>query len=143
MPDAAMIPTWVGVVVAVGTPVLTFCGVLLANWLSRQTAHETETRSRREETMRNLRWAAELAVSDDPRSALLGLTQLQALDEAEMLDAEQKVFVTAALGAVVAEPLSTIAAAEEAGQEVVVEVSDPATPADPGVAWGQDDGEEL
>lgn len=96
MPDAAMIPTWVGVVVAVGTPVLTFCGVLLANWLSRQTAHETETRSRREETMRNLRWAAELAVSDDPRSALLGLTQLQALDEAELLDAEQKVFVTAA-----------------------------------------------
>lgn len=143
MPDAAMIPTWVGVVVAVGTPVLTFCGVLLANWLSRQTAHETETRSKHEETMRNLRWAAELAVSDDPRSALLGLTQLQALDEAEMLDAEQKVFVTAALGAVVAEPLSTIAAAEEAGQEVVVEVSDPATPADPGVGLGQDDGEEL
>ncbi|GAA5026740.1 hypothetical protein GCM10023258_20800 [Terrabacter aeriphilus] len=31
-----------------------------------------------------------------PRSALLGLTQLQALDEAELLDAEQKVFVTAA-----------------------------------------------
>lgn len=142
MPDAAMIPTWVGVVVAVGTPVLTFCGVLLANWLSRQTAHETETRSKREETMRNLRWAAELAVSDDPRSALLGLTQLQALDEADMLDAEQKVFVTAALGAVVAGPLSTITAAEEAGQEVVVEVADPAAPADPGVALEQDDGEE-
>ena len=59
-----------------------------------------------------------------------------------MLDAEQKVFVTAALGAVVAGPLSTITAAEEAGQEVVVEVADPAAPADPGVALEQDDGEE-
>lgn len=40
-----------------------------------------------------------------------------------MLDEEQKVFVTAALGAVVAGPESAIDQLAEGGQEVIVEVS--------------------
>lgn len=124
MADTTVIPAGLTIWLAVGTPILTFGGVLLANWLSRRTAKETETRSRREETMRNLRWAAELALDDaKPKRALLGLMQLVALETAEMLDEEQKVFVTAALEAVVAEPESTIDELAEEGQEFIVEVS--------------------
>lgn len=123
MSDATVIPTWLAIVVTIGTPVLTFVGVWLANRVSRRGDEESETRSRREETMRNLRWAAELALDDDPKRALLGFTELEALETADMLDDEQKVFVTAALGAVVAGPASTIDELSENGQEVIVEVS--------------------
>lgn len=123
MADATVLPTGLAVWLAVGTPVLTFGAVLLANLLSRKTAREAETRSRREETMRNLRWAAELALDDNPKRALLGVKELEALATAEMLDDEQKVFVAAAHEAVVAEPESTIDELAEDGQEVIVEVS--------------------
>lgn len=123
MADATVIPTWLAILLAVGTPVLTFVGVLLANRVSRKGDQETETRSLREETMRNLRWAAELALDDDPKRALLGFNQLQALEVADMLDEEQKVFVTAALDAVVAEPESTIEELAGAGEDVIVEVA--------------------
>lgn len=123
MADATALPTGLAIWLAVGTPVLTFAAVLLANLLSRRTAREAETRSRREETMRNLRWAAELSLDDNPKRALLGVKELEALATAEMLDAEQKVFVTAAHEAVVAEAESAIDELFEEGQEVIVEVS--------------------
>ncbi len=123
MTDATTIPTWLAIGVAVGTPLLTFVGVWLANRVSRRGDEESETRSRREETMRNLRWAAELALDDDPKRALLGFKELEALETADMLDDEQKVFVTAALSAVVAGPESTIDELSENGQEVIVEVA--------------------
>ncbi len=124
MADATIIPTWLAIVLPVGTPLLTFGGVWVANWLSRKTARETERRSLREETMRNLRWAAELALDDKPKRALLGFMELQALEVADMLDEEQKVFVTAALDAVVAEPQAEIDEAEQAGVDVVVEIAE-------------------
>lgn len=72
------LPTWAVWLVSLGTPVLTFIGVLLAQAIDRKEAMELETRSKREETMRNLRWAAELSVKDDDRMASLGVSQLGA-----------------------------------------------------------------
>lgn len=149
MSDATVIPTWLAIIVTIGTPVLTFVGVWLANRVSRQGDEESETRSRREETMRNLRWAAELALDDDPKRALLGFKELEALETADMLDDEQKVFVTAALSAVVAGPESTIDELSENGQEVIVEMSGSATGhndwvgAARGTAPRVDSGEEI
>ena len=62
MPEAAVVPTWLVIVVAVATPLLAFAGVLVANVVTRIGDTELEARSRREETMRTLKWAAELAV---------------------------------------------------------------------------------
>jgi hypothetical protein len=98
--------------VSVGTPLLTFVGVLVAQRIARVGAVELETRSRREEVMRNLRWAAELAVSDHVDQARLGLAQLRALDRSNLLTSDQQGFVEAALKAVVKEPASEI---EQAG----------------------------
>lgn len=108
------VPTWAAIAVSIGTPVLTFCGVLVAQLILRRGATELETRSKREETMRNLRWAAELAVSDDDAKAKLGVSQLNALAMSEMLDDAQLTFVDAALAAVVEEPVEEIEADPEA-----------------------------
>jgi hypothetical protein len=83
--------------VALGSPILSFLGVLLAQFITRKSAAELEARSKREETMRNLRWAA---VSLDERMADLGVAQLRALLGSQLLDDSEKIFVEAALGAV-------------------------------------------
>jgi hypothetical protein len=98
------LPTWAVYTVSFGTPIATFLGVLLAQHLSRKGARELEARSRREETMRNLRWAAELSISEDDRMADLGVAQLEALLNSDLLDDAEKVFVEAALDTVYEDP---------------------------------------
>ncbi|WP_375497092.1 hypothetical protein [uncultured Jatrophihabitans sp.] len=131
---------------SIGTPVLTFVGVLIAQRVMRVGAKELETRSNREETMRNLRWAAEMSVSDDLAQARLGLAQLRALDESKMLDAEQQVFIDAALDAVLIHPVEEIDEAGGDAEVVRVEPDATAGPTGGGVvplrsdADGSDDG---
>ena len=84
------LPTWAVFAVSFGTPVFTFMGVLLAQFFTRKGARELEQRSRREETMRNLRWAAELAVREDDRMADLGVAQLEALLDSDLLDMRRR-----------------------------------------------------
>jgi hypothetical protein len=81
------LPLWAVYVIAFGTPLSAFLGVLISQWLLRRTAKETDTRSKREELMRNLRWAAELAASEEERKSELGVAQLTALGESDLLDA--------------------------------------------------------
>lgn len=108
------LPTWAVYAVSFGTPVAAFLGVLVAQWITRKGARELETRSRREETMRNLRWAAELAVSKDDGMADLGVNQLAALLESDLLEDAEKIFVEAALDAVYEDPEAEL---EELGEE--------------------------
>lgn len=110
------LPTWAVFAVSFGTPVAAFVGVLFAQWITRKGARELEQRSRREEAMRNLRWAAELAVSLDDRIADLGVRQLAALLESDLLDDKEKVFVEAALDAVYEDPEAEL---EELGEDGV------------------------
>lgn len=127
MPEAAVVPTWLVIVVAVATPLLAFAGVLVANVVTRIGDTELEARSRREETMRTLKWAAELAVSDDDAKADLGLRELRALGDSTMLDPEQQSFIDAALASVYGVAEEQIEAAEHEGEEVEV-VVEPALP---------------
>jgi hypothetical protein len=79
------------------TPLLAFAGALLGVVLNRRGAHELERRSVREETMRNVRWAAELAIAGDEARARLGVAQLRALALMEPLEAYETDLVKAAL----------------------------------------------
>ena len=79
------------------TPLLAFAGALLGVALNRRGARELERRSVREETMRNLRWASELAVDGDGQRARLGVAQLNALVGLDRLDAYEKAMVDAAV----------------------------------------------
>jgi hypothetical protein len=111
------LPTWAIWVLSFGTPLLAFAGVLLGQAISRRGAQELETRAKREEVMRILRWAAELAVADDRAHARLGVTQLGTLLTSDLLDEEEKDFVQAALTAVVEPAVQQI---EQLGEDVQV-----------------------
>lgn len=102
------LPLWAIFTIGFGSPVLAFVGVLLAQLVARRGATELESRSKREETMRNLRWAAQLAVSADDRMAALGVAQLAALLASDLLDDAEKIFIEAALGAVYQDPQAQI-----------------------------------
>jgi hypothetical protein len=107
----------------------------------RLGAEELELRSRREEVMRNLRWAAELAVSKDTARALMGTRQLHALGRSPLLDADGQQFVDEALAAVVEEPVQAVsrAAPDVAVFEVPTEVGgdDVALPGDSPASGGE------
>lgn len=100
MTNAVVLPAWAVWVASIGAPVGAFLGVWIAQWVLRKGARELDDRSRREEVMRNLRWAAELAVSDDPGRADLGVAQLIALSSSDLTDQVVQTFVDAALDAV-------------------------------------------
>lgn len=82
--------------------------VLVGPVITRRADTELEVRSRREELMLNLRWAAELAVEPTETRARLGLSELHALAESDLLDASQQIFIDAALAAIVEKPVEQI-----------------------------------
>ncbi|GAB3993309.1 hypothetical protein [Nocardioides marmoraquaticus] len=94
------LPLWAVFVVSFGSPLLAFLGVLLAQIIGRKGAQELETRSKREETLRTMRWAAELSASREDRLAGLGVAELEALLGSDLLEESEKTFVEAALSAV-------------------------------------------
>lgn len=120
-------PTWAVYLLSFGSPVLAFVGVMFGQYISRRGARELEIRSKREEVMRNLRWAAELAVSDDEDQARLGVEQLRALLESRMLGSSEEGFVYAALRAAIKVPVQEI---EQAGGDAQV-LATSSLPTDP------------
>lgn len=97
----AQVPLWVALVLAVASPLLAFLGVLAGQWVARRGAREMEVRWRREETMRMLRWAADLAVSADPARSDLGLAALDGLQRSEILQQDDQALISGVLDAVV------------------------------------------
>ena len=111
------LPTWAVWLLSFGSPTLTAAIAIVGQHISRRGARELETRSKREEVLRNLRWAAELAVSDDVRKARLGIQELKALQNSKMFSPAEVDFIYAALAAALDEPRQAI---EQAGDEVEV-----------------------
>ena len=111
------LPTWAVWLLSFGSPTLTAVVAIVGQHISRRGARELETRSKREEVLRNLRWAAELAVSDDVRKARLGIQELKALQNSKMLSPAEVDFIYAALAAALDQPRQAI---EQAGGEVEV-----------------------
>jgi hypothetical protein len=101
MGTGVQVPLWVAVVIAVASPLLAFAGVLVGQWLARKSAHESETRWRREETMRMLRWAAEMAAEASVVRSKVGLAALDALDGSELLQDDDQELITAVLRVVI------------------------------------------
>jgi hypothetical protein len=76
--------------------------------------------------MRSLRWAAELAVSDDVRKARLGNRELRALQNSRLLSPAEVDFIYAALDAALDVPVHEIEQAQ-GDVEVVATTDDSAT----------------
>jgi hypothetical protein len=122
------LPLWAIFTIAFGSPLLAFAGVLLTQMVSRRAADELETRSKREETMRNLRWSSELAVSRDDRMADLGVAQLAALLASDLLDDAEKLFVEAALDVVYQDPEAELDALGQDAEVIQLPGTDAAGP---------------
>jgi hypothetical protein len=135
------LPTWAVWVLSFGSPALAFVGGIVGPAVTRRGARELEFRSKREEVMRVLRWAAELAVSDDPAHSRLGVAELGTLLQSELLDEEEKDFVQAALTAVVRVPVEQIEQIEQNGGDVKV-VTEPELPTQPMAAVPSEMGAE-
>lgn len=111
------LPLWVVGVIAVGSPIVTAVLTVRSQNLSHGEAREQEGETRREEVMTTLRWAAELAVSDDVRKARLGVQELKALQKSRLIGSIEAEFIIAALDAALEVPILAI---EQAGDDVEV-----------------------
>ena len=116
------LPLWAVYCVAFGTPVSAFLGGLIGHWMARRGDAELDTRAKREESMRTLRWASELAISSESGSAQLGIAALDALSASPWLQAEDQAFIDAVLDALLAEDVRTY---RELGGAHVYEVGVP------------------
>lgn len=99
MPSTSL-PTWTVYALGFGSPGLTFASAVWAQRVALRTSDELERRSRREEVMRSLRWAAELAVDEDQRRSELGMAELAALADSALVDDVGQRFVDVALESV-------------------------------------------
>jgi hypothetical protein len=118
------LPLWVVGVIAAGSPVVTATLTIRGQNLSWGSAREQENEATRDQVMTTLRWAAELAVSDDVRKARLGIQELKALQNSSMIGTVEREFIIAALDAALEVPVLAI---EQAGGDVeVVVTADPA-----------------
>lgn len=91
----SQVPLWAALAVAVGAPLLAFLGALVGQLAARLRAKEVEVRWRREEAMRLLRWASDLAVAPEPSRADVGVAALEALDGSELLHNDDRAIVSA------------------------------------------------
>lgn len=100
---------------------LAFLGSLLGHWLTRRSAQETDTWRKREETMRMLRWAAEMSAdADRPWRSAAGLDILDALAESKLLQTEDVSLVnriTTSMAATMAQAWEQGYAEEETRQQ--------------------------
>lgn len=85
----------------------------------RVAARDLKARAKREGMMRNLRWAAELAVSNDPAKARLGVRELTVLLDSGILTPVELGLIDAALSAAIEIPRLIAQSASDV--EVVVE----------------------
>ncbi len=100
---------WLAIFLSLATPLFAFLGAIAGHWWARRSATELDTWHHREETMRLLRWAVELAAgADDPR-AWVGIATLSALRSSELLQPEDLELVAAVTDAVLAEPAQAYA----------------------------------
>lgn len=117
------LPLWIVGVIAVASPVVTATLTVRGQNLSRGDAQEQEIEAKRQEVMTTLRWAAELAVSNDVRKARLGIQELKALQNSPLIGAIEGEFIIAALDAALEVPVLAIQQAE--GDVEIVATADP------------------
>lgn len=80
-----VLPLWTLIAIAVATPMLAFGGSLIGQVIARKAAREQEVRWQREESMRMLRWSAELSVDSRTERAAMGAVALRALSRSALL----------------------------------------------------------
>ncbi len=97
---ADQLPLWLGAAAALGIPLLAFAGSVAGQVLSRRDARDLDVRWQREETMRLLRWAAELA-SEQGARGVVGIATLEALTDSALVQRADEPIVAAIFASVI------------------------------------------
>jgi hypothetical protein len=92
------------VVALIATPLLAFAGGLVGHLLSRRASRELDRWRKREEAMRMLRWATELATDPHADRAQAGITVLSALLDSPLLDEDDVGLVATIAGNIALSP---------------------------------------
>lgn len=115
--------------VAIAAPLLSFVGAWAGVAMGRRTARELDVWRRREETMRLLRWATELAVDDDERKAAAGLATLDGLqDSPDLLQTQDLELVAAVTDAVLEVRIAAYDEQTSGARDAEVTYPDPGYP---------------
>lgn len=85
--------TLIAIAEVIGPALLAFAGAFLAVIVNRRGASELDRRWKREETLRTLRWAADNAASSEVGRASIGVSALVALNDAELVQDEDRAYV--------------------------------------------------
>jgi hypothetical protein len=115
VPTVTGTPLWAFLLVGIATPVLTAAAAVLAVVFTRKSAEratsvterstkELELRSLREQRWATLRWSAEMAASENPTEAAMGVANLKLHVHSQELNSEQRAFVRTSLYAVLEAP---------------------------------------
>lgn len=100
-PKVTSLPLWAVYCVSFGAPLAALTGVLFGHLIARRGVSELDRRAKREESMRTLRWAGELALAEDGGRARVGVAALDALSASPWLQAEDQAFIDAVLMALI------------------------------------------
>ncbi|MCU1656483.1 MAG: hypothetical protein JWO57_1139 [Pseudonocardiales bacterium] len=128
------LPTWAVWAISFGSPIAAVTGATFGPLLLRRGAMELEARSRRELLVKQMTWAAELAVDPDPRKAKLGVSHLADLADSELSDADTARFVRTTMATVIADVREQ---AEQAGDDLRIVRLDDVARSTVGLAPGQ------
>ena len=96
-----MTAAWFALAGALGGGALGYTGAVIAAMVNRRGLKDLDRW--REETMRLLRWASELAICGDEAKSYLGVEALRALYGSAMLQPDDREFLTTVTDAVVPE----------------------------------------
>lgn len=121
MNDAITLSTWAVYAIAVGTPVLAFLGAVLGHLVVRRSGKNTQRRLDREEAGRNLRWAAELAVSTDHATASMGLAVLETMNSSTSSQTEDRDLIAAVTETIAGGTIEVVESADGAAPKVTEE----------------------
>lgn len=124
---AAASTGWSTAAITITVAVLALVGVVTTALINRAGNNRADLRGRREEAMRSLRWAAELAVDTDARKLALGVAQLIALKDSHLVDDDARVLIDAALEAAIEPPEVDVEAAGDDDVEVLIRPDDDVT----------------
>lgn len=119
------LPVWL---LTLSIPIGALAGVVITVLVTRKNAREANITAAHEELMRNVRWAAELAVSDDEAQARLGVLELERLGADPALQQREQEMVDAALQAAQFADRKALETAGSQAEVVVLEQSSTAAP---------------
>jgi hypothetical protein len=98
------VPEWLTVTILIASPLLLLIGVLIGHRVTRQGTKELDTRAKREELLRMVRWAGE-QIPKGVDEGRIAVAVLRAAGASAILQEGDQAFIDAIIDGSIAEPV--------------------------------------